>query len=144
MQEEKRCKQGPWEKGEGRTSSRERWSDHTPAASSHLHSLPCRASSGPRVGYSGMLWSSPSSLVQPEDWSSCMLEKGRVWRPPHPLPQAAVREGSPALVGLTAVLALAPGSGVALPWNSRFFRLASGITDELSPLLLSFTPGTTP
>ena len=61
-----------------------------------------------------------------------MLEKGGGWRPPHPLPQAAVREE-----GRTAMLALPPGSGFTPPWNS-FPRLASGITDRLSPLPVLF------
>ena len=80
----------------------------------------------------------PFPCVQREqDQSSYMLEKGGGWRPLHPLPQAAVREG-----GRTAMLALPPGSGFTPPWNGSFSRLASGITDRLSPLC--FIPSTTP
>lgn len=75
----------------------------------------------------------PFPCVQREqDQSSYMLEKGGGWRPLHPLPQAAVREG-----GRTAMLALPPGSGFTPPWNGSFSRLASGITDRLSSLLHS-------
>ena len=94
--------------------------------------------------WQSMCWLQWDAMVLPfpcvqreQDQSSYMLEKGGGWRPLHPLPQAAVREG-----GRTAMLALPPGSGFTPPWKGSFSRLASGITDRFSPLC--FIPSTTP
>ena len=116
-----RLRRGSAEKGkngnhgenrEGRTRSRESWSDGAPVASPRLHGLPCRVSwgrdlCGPRIGYNGVLWFSlipscsreglectgPRPICTEEEEVQGLVSSS------HLLAGGSVKDGSPALAG---------------------------------------------